>query len=80
MGNLTVTETQSLTFDGAEVKVEPVDGMSGMSIAHLHGDGTTGPTSQLAKLSAGFDTGWHTQSLRIRSLGFEGHDHQTAAR
>jgi hypothetical protein len=72
MGNLTANEIQSLTFDGTEVKFEPVDGMPGMSIAHLHGDPTTGPTSQLAKLSAGFDTGWHTHDYDYEALVLKG--------
>ena len=61
--------TPSYWLDGAEVEFEPVDGMPGMSFAQVHGDPATGPSSQIARSSAGFDTGWHTHDYEYEAVG-----------
>jgi quercetin dioxygenase-like cupin family protein len=65
-------ETPTFNFDGDDVKFEPVDGMPGLSVAQVHGDPATGPSSSLNKLSAGFDTGWHTHDYEYEALVLKG--------
>ncbi len=60
------------SVDGGSVDLEPVEGMPGMSVAQVNGDPATGPSSQLARLEAGFDTGWHTHDHAYEAVVLKG--------
>ncbi len=59
-------------MDLGDVAFEAVEGMDGMAYVQVNGDPATGPSSQLARLDAGFDTGWHTHDFEYEAIVLKG--------